>query len=350
MEYESGAFDISAGYCRITALGKFIRGISQSSSHYWELLNMPGWWQRPCRFFGFNNEQTLNIETTLRPLLILGKNGTLGKAFSRICSSRNIYHVALSRQEADISKDFKSILKQYNPWAVVNATGYVNVDAAEDHPEECEMVNAVAVLNLATACEQFNIKLLNFSTDLVFDGKKQQPYLEHDPPKPLNVYGNSKWLAEGFLRKLNSTALTVRTSAFFGPWDKYNFISTTLTNLLYGEKVYATTDMVVSPTYVPHLVHASLDLLIDDESGIWHLANKGALSWYELACISARHYNISTENIVPISRQELKAKRPGFSVLASTRYGLMPPLEKALADFFHHKDSKETTATIYEAV
>ncbi|RYD53963.1 MAG: SDR family oxidoreductase, partial [Sphingobacteriales bacterium] len=224
-------------------------------------------------------DQGQHINTTVQPLLILGKRGTLAGAFARICRSRNIYHIVLGRPEIDICNDLTDILEQYSPWAVINATGYVNVDGAEEDSDSCERINSHAVHQLARACAASNIRLVNFSSDLVFDGHKGQPYFETDGTRPLNVYGKSKGLAEMYLRAVYPGALTIRTSAFFGAWDNYNFIHTTLQSLLNNEKTFAATDMIVSPTYVPHLVHAALDLLIDDECGIWHLANKGAISW-----------------------------------------------------------------------
>ncbi|RYY71566.1 MAG: glycosyl hydrolase family protein [Chitinophagaceae bacterium] len=162
MNYESGAFDISAGYCRITALGTFIKNLPLKSDAYEPLLAMPGWWQRPSRFFKYHNEPLLSNAADIRPLLILGKRGTLGRAFFHICNRRNIHQVSLSRQEADVCEDLSALLKFYKPWAVINATGYVDVDAAEDDPSACENLNTAAVVKLASACQRLNIPLVNF--------------------------------------------------------------------------------------------------------------------------------------------------------------------------------------------
>src|SRR5690606_27804021 len=105
-------------------------------------------------------------------------------------------------------------------------------------------------------------------------------YVESDPVNPLNVYGSSKAEAEKKVLEMLPQSLVIRTSAFFGPWDQYNFVHAVLRTLERNEAFEASTD-IISPTYVPHLVNASLDLLIDEEAGIWHLSNSDALSWYD---------------------------------------------------------------------
>ena len=95
--------------------------------------------------------------------------------------------------------------------------------------------------------------------------------------------------------QIDADALIVRTSAFFGPWDRYNFLFNTVERLRRGEDVFASGKSIVSPTYVPDLVHATLDLLLDEEKGIWHLTNQGAISWHELACQVADHAKLDAD-------------------------------------------------------
>ena len=116
---------------------------------------------------------------------------------------------------------------------------------------------------------------MTFSTDQVFDGQAQVPYTESSFTNPSNVYGHSKLLAETFSKNINPSALIIRTSAFFGPWDNYNFITTTLKAIRAGNQVLAAANITVSPTYIPHLVQACPDLMIDDANGVWLLANEG---------------------------------------------------------------------------
>ena len=341
-EYETGAFDLSAGYPRITALGRYIQDLQNARENFDHIVRLPGWWQSamPACITPHN----IGLQGNRHPLLILGKTGTLGKAFATICRQRNIPYRLLGREELDVCNgNIPGILQHYKPWAVINATGYVDVDKAELQSKTCELVNSIGPLNLALACREANIKLLGFSSDLVFDGRKNSPYTETDCTNPLNVYGHTKLLAEKFMTTVYKDSLVIRTSAFFGPWDRYNFLTTSLSRLLCDETITVAADQVVSPTYVPHLVHACLNLLIDGEKGIWHLANKGSVSWYEFALKAAAHYHIEDDNIIPGYDTGTGAERPAYSVLGSTRYALMPTLEQAMDEYFYHKASPVLT-------
>jgi dTDP-4-dehydrorhamnose reductase len=174
-----------------------------------------------------------------------------------------------------------------------------------------------------------------FSSDLVFDGRRDRPYVEQDATNPLNVYGASKVAAENELLSLDSRPLIVRTAAFFGPWDKYNFVTTTLRSLESGTPVQAPDDQVVSPTYVPDLVDAVLDLVIDGERGVWHLANSGAITWSELARRAAEAADLDPGLVSGVPSRALNqiARRPAYSALGSSRGALLPSLEDALARY-----------------
>jgi dTDP-4-dehydrorhamnose reductase len=148
----------------------------------------------------------------------------------------------------------------------------------------------------------------------------------------LNVYGESKAAAERAVLTADPSALVVRTSAFFGPWDEHNFVTRSLRALASGREWTAADDAFVSPTYVPDLVDASLDLLIDGESGIWHLTNNGAVTWAELARRAAARMALDPSRVLgcPQDGLALVARRPGYSVLQSRRAFLMPSLDHAL--------------------
>ncbi|RUS96729.1 NAD(P)-dependent oxidoreductase [Trichormus variabilis SAG 1403-4b] len=224
------------------------------------------------------------------------------------------------------------------PWAVVNAAGYVRVDDAEREPHICLKINAEGAEILATACAQHNAALLTFSSDLVFNGTMNKPYVETDIVAPLNVYGCSKVLAEKLVLKAYPPSLVIRTSAFFGPWDDYNFVTIALRQLGAGNTFVAAEDLIVSPTYIPDLVHASLDLLIDGESGLWHLANKSTsagITWADLARVAAKQAGVSVNNLITLPMQEigLAALRPTYSVLGSDRGELMPCLDSAISRY-----------------
>jgi dTDP-4-dehydrorhamnose reductase len=137
----------------------------------------------------------------------------------------------------------------------------------------------------------------------------------------------------------------VRTSAFFGPWDTYNYLSLVLRTLRDGGTFTAASDLTVSPTYVPDLVHACLDLLIDGESGIWHLSNGGAVTWAELALRASSMAGLDPEQVQPVLCSSLPfiARRPAYSALASGRGTLMPSLDHALERYFQHYHAQAGT-------
>jgi len=124
----------------------------------------------------------------------------------------------------------------------------------------------------------------------------------------------------------------VRSSAFFGPWDQHNFLTCALRTLAAGQPFSAASDLVVSPTYIPDLVHTCLDLLIDRESGIWHLSNGTALSWLQLAQQAAQLAGLDSRQLIaaPATALAPGVTQPRFSALGSERGTLMPPLDDAL--------------------
>lgn len=359
--YEPGVFDLRAPRPRPTALAAMLRDLAAGRPSRHPVLDSPGWWRRPDRLCytpvlpfvreeppGTNGHSGKNgyhrRSPAARPLLITGATGTLGRAFARICQRRGLAHRLLSRRELDIA-DAASVeraLSAYRPWAIVNAAGYVRVDQAEQEAGLCLRENAEGPALLAAACARKGMGLLTFSSDLVFDGGARRPYLEGDAVAPLNVYGRSKAVAERRVLETLPSALVVRTSAFFGPWDEYNFVTIALRALSAGQPFRAAEDAVVSPTYVPDLVEACLDLLIDDEHGLWHLSNAGAVTWADLARKAAELTSLDPNGVLGCTTEELglAAPRPLYSALGSERGTLLPPLEDALGRCVQHADFK----------
>jgi dTDP-4-dehydrorhamnose reductase len=268
---------------------------------------------------------------------VTGATGTLGRAFARICAERDIACKVLTRAEMDITDpdSIERAIDRYQPWAVINTAGYVRVDDAERDAERCFRENTQGPANLAGACARHGLPLVTFSTDLVFDGENEAPYIETDSIRPLNVYGRSKAEAEKLVLDRHPEALVVRTSSFFGPWDSHNFITIALQTLRSGERFVASEDMTVSPTYVPDLVNACLNLLIDREAGIWHLTNDGEVTWAGLAQRAALLASVDASRLEICSdlRQQLPAPRPRYSALGSHRAFPMPSLDDALGRY-----------------
>lgn len=336
--YESGVFDIRAGILRKTALVAMVKALAKKEDFTHPVLCGGGWWEKHYRVLYGELPKELASKFDCKPILVLGKSGTLGNAFAKICTKRDLHFKLLSRADVDILNplQIEQIILKEQPWAIINTTGFVRVDDAEEQQEECYNANTIGCRNLAILCEKHRVKLLTFSSDLVFDGAKNYPYTEDDEPNPLNIYGKSKFRGEEEVLKHHPNGLIIRSSTFFGPWDEYNYIHQVINCLKVGLPFIAPNDVVISPTYVPDLVNISLDLLIDNESGIWHLANTGALSFAEFALLVAKHQGLDESLIIakPIKEINLKAKRPLYSVLASKIGSLLPSLNDALKRYF----------------
>jgi len=349
--YETGVFDVRAPQPQPTAIASLITQLASTQAANHPVLNQPGWWQRNDRFLCTPAHAVqlagIRLETLpsapAKPILICGASGTLGQAFGRICKRRGLAHVLLTRQAVDIAdrKSVEAALEHFRPWAVVNAAGYVRVDAAETDVEGCFRENTFGPEVLATACARLNIPLATFSSDLVFGGDSLRPYMEADMRAPLNIYGHSKAEAETKVLAAHPQAIVIRTSAFFGPWDRYNFVAATLETLKRGESARAADDIIMSPTYVPDLVNATLDLIIDGASGTWHLTNGCALTWSELAIKAADMAGGDASLVVQCSNASFQhaAVRPAYSALASSRNSAMPSLDNALDRFLVERDT-----------
>ena len=349
--YEPGAFDVRGGAPRETAVAGMMRQLAAGSAPSHPLLSAPGWWHRDDRFFctpapvnkaGAAWARSFATEAA-RPLLISGANGTLGRAFARVCARRGLAYRLLNRHEMDIADEASTAeaIAKYHPWAVVNASGYVRIDQAESDADRCNRENVLGPEVLAAACARSGIPLVIFSSDMVFDGRRDTPYTETQATGPLNVYGRSKADAEALVLARHRDVLVVRTSSFFGPWDKGNFVARLLHNLTEGNVFHAASDVIVSPTYVPHLVDASLDLLIDGEKGIWHLTNEQALSWADFARHAADRALLEARLVKACAHHDLHwaARRPAYSALKSERSRVMPSFDRALDQYFHERES-----------
>jgi dTDP-4-dehydrorhamnose reductase len=353
--YEPGVFDLRGPTPRPTAMARMLKDLAAGREHEHPLLAAPGWWRRLTRLIyppvrrgpkpPGQDKKRINMSAgTSRPILITGGNGTLGRAFARLCDARGLAYQLLTRQQLDIASavSIKAALEEFEPWALVNAAGYVRVDDAEREPEVCFRENTTGPELLADVCARRTVKLVTFSTDLVFDGQQQRPYVESDTTATLNVYGRSKAEAETRVLAAHPASLVVRTSAFFGPLDEYNFITVALRTLSAGQRFIAASDAVISPTYVPDLVNTCLDLLIDDERGLWHLANVGAMTWFDLARRVAELAGLDPNGVEARTTAELQlaARRPLYSVLGSERGLLLPTLEDALSRYLRDCETK----------
>jgi dTDP-4-dehydrorhamnose reductase len=344
--YEPGIFDVRGPTPRATALAGAVADIAAGRAPSHPAAAGPAWWRTPQRLIyppvrarGRQAARDAHAvpEREARPVLVTGATGTLGRAFARLCAERGLAHRVTSRAELDVTdaRQVREVLDRVRPWAVINTAGYVRVDDAEGDRDRCFRENVDGPAHLAAACAERGVRLLTFSSDLVFDGRQQVPYVESDDVSPLNVYGESKAEAERRVLALLPDALVVRTSAFFGPWDDHNFVTIALREVGAGRPFLALDDAHVTPTYVPELVHAALDLLIDGDSGIRHLANADPVSWYELACRAVQRAGLDATLVVPqpLSAAALPARRPRYAALGTTHGRLLGGVENAICQY-----------------
>lgn len=335
--YEVGAFDIRARATpRPTAVSKMISSLAQHGEFNHPLLNNRSWWHGENMF-------NINVHNNgQQPLLIIGKHGTLATAFSKVCHQRGIFHISFSRHDIDISNfdDVTRVIEKHKPWGVINTSGYVEVDKAESQQSECFLLNASGPEILAKACREKGIPFMTFSSDQVFGGDKKSPYEEGDSVAPLNHYGVTKAQSEVMVAAAYPASLIIRTSAFFGPWDNFNFAHHVISALENKSEFSVASDVYITPTYVPHLVQAALDLFIDQEESIWHLSNKGSvLSWADFAHELAARGGYKDDQLKSKSVKELNlaAKRPMYSALQSGRGVTLPTLDIAIGEYFNQK-------------
>ncbi len=337
--YEPGAFDVRSEPPRPTVLAEASRSLALTGDFSHPVLDRAGWWKREERFYPVGHARPrgkLRVVGSPRRLLITGASGTLGQAFSRLCRLRGLDHDLLTRRELDIADPVSvaAALEAYRPWAVINAAGYVRVSEAEGESARCFRENAEGAALLAEAVGRLGLPYLTFSSDLVFDGRLGRAYVESDALSPAGIYGQSKAAAEARIVAAHPGALVVRSSAFFGPWDRYNFAYATLRDLASGRRVQAPAHLAVSPTYVPDLVHAALDLLIDGAGGLWHLANLGTVSWHGFARQLAEAAGLDADAV-----QASPQGTPLATALVSERGLIMPSLTHGIERYMH--DSRE---------
>ena len=266
-------------------------------------------------------------------VLITGVDGQLGSAlFSKFASAVEFDVLGLTKQQLDIT-DKQSVfltLEKYQPDFVVNCAAYTWVDGAETELELCTQVNVTGAKHLAQACEKHNAVLLHFSTDYVFGGEQNQPYIETDTPQPLNHYGHSKLTSEKWVSELCRKHIIVRTSSLFSLLGN-NFCRSILKVAKQGKELNVVADQVSAPTFVHDLVDTVETILYClsqqkeafEHWGIYHYSGQFAISWYDFALevLASQGYAAEdyTCNPIPLSKLNAKAKRPKYSVLDCTK-------------------------------
>jgi dTDP-4-dehydrorhamnose reductase len=201
----------------------------------------------------------------------------------------------------------------YHPQVIINAAAYTDVDGCEIHKDKAWSVNVGGVKNLVNLCHEQKIRLIQLSTDYIFDGENG-PYSEDDPPDPVNFYGQTKLESEKVVKESGIDFLIVRTNVLygFGKNVKPNFLLWLLERLSQKEKIQIVTDQFNNPTLADNLSLCILEMVRKNISGVYHVAGSEYLSRYDFAIKVADKFNFDKNNIFPAKTELLqqKAKRP----------------------------------------
>ena len=276
-------------------------------------------------------------------VLITGAGGQLGVDLVRCCEAAgdevmSATHAVLDVTDRDAVYGCVSVVR---PDVVINCAAWTAVDACEGDPERALALNGLAVRWLAESCDRATARLVQISTDYVFDGSLDRPYHEWDDTAPQSVYGTSKLAGEREALALGASATVVRTSWVCGQ-NGSNMVRTIMRLADQQSELAFVTDQIGNPTFTADLAPMVRRLAIDRHSGIHHVTNQSATSWYGFARDVVSAMGKDPDMVRPIATADLQpprpAKRPANSVLdnAALRMAGLP----LLRDF--HEPLRET--------
>lgn len=255
-----------------------------------------------------------------RILLVVGAKGMLGRDLLGVLRSSfpDDEVIGWDIEEIDIQKGEEAATKieKLQPDIVVHIAAYTDVDGCELDKEKAFRVNAEGTRVVALAASRGRAKMVYLSTDYVFNGNKEEPYLENDSPDPLNVYGRSKWHGERYVQELAKGALIVRTQWLYGGYGK-NFVTSVLQQGREKKVLSIVNDQTGSPTYTVDVAKAMSTLIQSDARGIFHVANSDSCTWFTFGQTILKLSGMDKVSVIPISSEKLgrPAVRPSYSVL-----------------------------------
>lgn len=265
-------------------------------------------------------------------ILVAGSGGQLGQALPPALPQHTI--VGLTHADLDIAEGnaVRAALEAASPDLLINAAGWTDVDGAESDPQGAFRANALGPENLARATAERGIPLLHVSTDYVFGGEGSRPLDEDAPVGPRSVYGRSKLAGEEAVRAHQPRHYIVRTAWLYAAAGR-NFPDTLL-RLASRPELRVVDDQHGSPTWAPHLADAIARLIATEHWGTWHLAGRGATTWYGFARALLDAAGIRTPLVaVPTAEFPRPAARPAYAVLITKHVPpiLLPPWEEGVA-------------------
>lgn len=277
----------------------------------------------------------------MRKILLTGKNGQVGWELQRALATLGVV-VAVDRREMDLANpdSIRHCIREVKPDLIVNAAAYTAVDKAESEADLAMAINGIAPGIMAEEAKRQGAAIIHYSTDYVFDGKKNAPYTEQDDPEPLNGYGKTKLAGERAIQAGGAPHLIFRTSWVYGLRGK-NFLLTVLRLAQERDEMKIVDDQIGAPTWSRMIADASARILaqifspiarhpaaLAEVSGIYHLTAGGKTSWHGFAsailthrCAGPAPDSLRWPRLVPITTAEypLPAARPGNSLLSNDK-------------------------------
>lgn len=271
---------------------------------------------------------------TPKTIVLGGRNGMLGRALTTAATGKGWNVVTNAPGEIDyFSKDLYDVLSDFvdkhEPECIFNAVAYTDVDKAEVEEDKAAVLNKNVPAALARVVKTRPVKLVHYSTDFVFDGKKTTPYTVDDQPNPVSAYGRSKYAGETAISEVSPESYAIiRTAWLYGPGKK-NFVQTILRICRERGEAGVVFDQIGSPTYAKDLADYTLALIELEAKGLFHIVNSGQASWCELAAEAVNYAQLECQ-ITPVTSVAFGSKvtRPAYSVLDCTSFtqitGIVP--------------------------
>lgn len=277
-------------------------------------------------------------------ILVTGYTGQLGYDVVQNGLERGFEMIGVGSKDLNITDErlVDQYVKSLRPDAIIHCGAYTAVDKAEDDKENCWKVNVEGTRYLAKAAQEINAKFMYISTDYVFDGLGDKPFVETDPPNPVGYYGLTKYEGEKIVQSHLTEWFIVRISWVFGI-NGNNFVKTMLRLAEHYDEINVVADQVGSPTYTFHAARLVIDMIQTDKYGIYHATNEGFCSWAEFAKeifrITGKKVKV---NSITTEEYPTRAKRPKNSRLSKKKiidngFKALPPWQESLKHFLKNQ-------------
>jgi dTDP-4-dehydrorhamnose reductase len=273
-------------------------------------------------------------------ILVTGKNGQVGHELQRSLQGLGeVIAVDVNQMDLTDPKQIREVIRSIKPGLIVNPAAYTAVDQAESEPELAMRINGEAPAVMAEEARRLGAAMIHYSTDYVFDGRKNGPYTEEDLPNPINSYGRSKLAGEQAVRAAGIPHLILRTSWVYGMRGK-NFLLTVLRLAHERDELRMVADQHGAPTWCRTLADTTAHMLVrlsspaekggidleqdlwGERSGLYHLTAQGQTTWHGFAQTIVAHTSVVKKPLVtPIATHDypLPARRPANSVMSSEK-------------------------------